>query len=300
MQTSIVVLGIVALYIILEAVRELHTFRKVYYTVSARELNGMKRSRKVVFLSDLHNASYGKENQRLYQAIREEKPDIILIGGDMLVGKRSSSYEGTLSFLIRLAELCSVYYTNGNHEQKMKENARFYEGRYDRYRSALEANGVCVLENRQEAFLWDEAKICLTGLEIPLWGYKKQGGKPVTKRDLDRLMKKKEDGFEIVLAHNPKYMKVYEKWGGNLFLSGHYHGGIVGFPGNRGILSPDFRLFPPYTAGKHKLSKKATAIISRGLGVHTLPFRLWNPAELVIITLQGEKGNGNSCKTAGI
>ena len=39
------------------------------------------------FLSDLHNHVYGKQNNKLFEAIKTEQPDLILIGGDMLVAK---------------------------------------------------------------------------------------------------------------------------------------------------------------------------------------------------------------------
>ena len=46
---------------------------------------------KFVLLSDLHNKVYGKHNKRLLYAITKQRPDAILIAGDMLVGKRGIS-----------------------------------------------------------------------------------------------------------------------------------------------------------------------------------------------------------------
>ena len=47
----------------------------------------IKKSVKAVVLADLHNKRYGKENERLLQAIDEIGPDMILIAGDMLTAK---------------------------------------------------------------------------------------------------------------------------------------------------------------------------------------------------------------------
>ena len=41
-------------------------------------------------------------------------------------------------------------------------------------------------------------------------------------------------------------------------------------------------------------------IVSRGLGMHTIPFRFNNPGELVDITIRKRKNNGSIGKTAGI
>ena len=98
---------------------------------------------KVIFLSDLHNCVYGNKNDKLYKAIQAEMPDMILIGGDMLVAKEGSSVQEALEFVKKLPHICQVYYTNGNHEQRMKENTDIYGDTYERYKAKLENCGVC-------------------------------------------------------------------------------------------------------------------------------------------------------------
>ena len=41
---------------------------------------------KLVMISDLHSHVYGKNNEPLFRAVAEQKPDLILIPGDMIVG----------------------------------------------------------------------------------------------------------------------------------------------------------------------------------------------------------------------
>ena len=93
----------------------------------------------------------------------------------MLVRKNGTSYAKTLKFLIRLTAMCPVYYANGNHEQKMKENCRQYGDRYERYRHALLEAGIRVLENETCLFQKEGFQAAVTGLELPLpataiWG----------------------------------------------------------------------------------------------------------------------------------
>ena len=70
-----------------ESVREQRRFRVTEYGIFSEKLKGLSREWKIVFLSDLHNHVYGKENEKLAAAIAKEEPDLILITGDMLVGK---------------------------------------------------------------------------------------------------------------------------------------------------------------------------------------------------------------------
>ena len=89
-------------------------------------------------------------------------------------------------------------------------------------------------------------------------------------------------GIHILLAHNPKYGNTYLSWGADLILSGHYHGGILRFNENHGLTCPQYLLFPPYCCGRFQ-SGRSTMIISAGLGEHTIPIRLHNPRELLVI-----------------
>lgn len=80
------IIAVAAVLCVLEMIREIHTFKVTHYTVTAPKLVGEET--KFVLLSDLHNKVYGKHNKRLLYAITKQRPDAILIAGDMLVGKK--------------------------------------------------------------------------------------------------------------------------------------------------------------------------------------------------------------------
>ena len=61
--------------------------------------------KRFVFLTDLHDKEFGPDNDRLLQAIREAKPDLVLVGGDMMVAKGVGDITLSLKFLKRLSEL---------------------------------------------------------------------------------------------------------------------------------------------------------------------------------------------------
>ena len=98
------------------------------------------------------------------------------------------------------------------------------------------------------------------------------------------LLQKEENYYEILLAHNPDYFPQYCQYGADLILSGHVHGGLVRIPFLKGIASPAVRFFPRYDGGLFT-EGKSNMVVSRGLGTHTLPVRIFNPAELVVIRL---------------
>jgi len=280
-----IVLGILCLIFFIENIRELRTFRVKSYRIVSHKLNGMQKKR-IVFLSDLHNCSYGKKNGRLLAAVRRARPDLILIGGDMLVRKNGSSYAGILPFLCRLPRICPVYYANGNHEQKLKEETDRYDQSYAAYKKALEDAGIIFLEN--EAVIWrpDGVRIRISGLEIPLSAYEKFGKRGLSVRQIEDRIGRADPSYQILLAHHPAYVRQYEEWGADLILSGHLHGGLIELPGIGGVMSPDFRPFPAYCGGIYR-DPTADVVVSRGLGVHSVPIRFLDPAEVVVLELEG-------------
>ena len=102
------------------------------------------------------------------------------------------------------------------------------------------------------------------------------------------FIKKNRPKYNILLMHNPDYFPNAAQWGTDLVLSGHVHGGIVRIPGWKGVASPNIRFFPKYDGGKFE-EGESVMILSRGLGVHTIPFRLFNPGELIVLDLEEEK-----------
>ena len=94
-----------------------------------------------------------------------------------------------------------------------------------------------------------------------------------------------DEDYNILIAHNPDYFKVYSEWGANLVLAGHNHGGLVKLPFLGGVLSPRLHLFPKYSYGLYKKGE-SKMILTGGLGSHSLKIRVNNVPELVFIELK--------------
>lgn len=284
----VIFLGVV-LAVSAEIYREMHRFVISRYRISTSGLSADMPELKAVFLSDLHNKEYGADNRDLVDAIRIEKPDLILIGGDMLVGKPGSSYEKAASFIEKLPSIAPVWYANGNHEQRMRADTQKYGEAYQRYRERLEKAGVRFLLDENVSVMYQGERLSIAGLEVPEACYGRTSRYELKEEEIIRRLGRTEgETFQILMAHPPEYTDVYRKWGADLILSGHLHGGIVRIPFLGAVFTPQFRLFPKYSGGFYR-EGDTDIVVSKGLGTHTINIRLFNPAELIVLQIKGQK-----------
>lgn len=282
-----VLIGVIVFICIAEWIREIVTFKVTHYDIKSDKLNKLNHERKIVFLCDLHNNRYGKNNEKLLAAVKEQKPDLILVGGDMLVGKPEASTKVAEDFVSKLTEICPVYYANGNHEQRMKIYPEKFGTKYREYKSVVEKSGIQFLENEHIDLMFETLQVQIHGLEIPREGYKKFCKTFVSLDQIEECIGKADvSKYQILLAHNPIYVDTYLEWGADLVLSGHLHGGIVRLPGLGGIITPQFRLFPKYS-GELTVKDGKSVVVSKGLGTHTIKIRFLNPAEMIVLHFQG-------------
>lgn len=282
-----ILIGVIVLICIVEWMREIVTFKVTHYDIKSDKLNKLNHERKIVFLSDLHNNRYGKNNEKLFDAVKEQNPDLILVGGDMLVGKANIPSKVAEDFVSKLMEICPVYYANGNHEQRMRVYPETFGTAFEAYKNFLVDKGVQFLENKYDILALDECQVCLHGLEIPVQYYKKFR-KQTLPVDVvkDQIGEPEDNCFNILLAHNPTYVSTYLEWGADLILSGHFHGGVVRIPKLGGIITPQWHMFPKYS-GELTKEKEKYVVVSKGLGAHTLKIRFLNPAEVIVLHLNG-------------
>ncbi len=255
------------------------------HEIRDRRIRGRCR---MVFLSDLHNKQFGRGNARLLNAIEELEPDAVLVGGDMINGKPGEKLEGALSLLRALAEKYPVYYANGNHEHRIKLYPATYGDAAERYDRALKELGIRPMVNTHIQL--PGVNLTIYGSEIGKYYYKRFTVPEMEPDYLSGLLgRPRPEDYTVLLAHNPDFFPRYAQWGADLVLSGHVHGGIVRIPfWGRGLLSPNVRFFPKYDGGVFR-EGNSTMILSRGLGIHTIPFRLFNPGELIVIDFAGDE-----------
>lgn len=262
--------------------------RVTKYELKSRKCRPQGNSLRFVFISDLHNAQYGEENCELLALVRKQRPDAVLIGGDQIVAKPGYPLEPGLLTVKALADEFPVFYACGNHEYRLKLYPEVYGDAYVRFRRALERTRAVYLEN-------ETATLNVRGCECRIFGFemKKEYYHRFCRKELpvselsDVFGIPPAEAFSVLLAHHPGYGTAYERFGADLTLSGHYHGGVARI-GNRGLISPDFRIFP---SGCHGCVEKdgKYRIISAGCGEHTIPVRIHNPRELIVTEIRSEQ-----------
>lgn len=244
----------------------------------------LKKDCRLVFLSDLHNKEYGIGNERLLQAIGELAPDLVLVGGDMLNARPGASFLKGAALVQKCAEKYPVYYALGNHEYRARIYPENYGTMYADYMDSFKDSGIRFLDN--ESCLLPEFGIRLTGLTMDREYYKRFVKRKLKEGYLKETIGKVDDAsYQILLAHNPEFFPDYAAWGPELVLSGHVHGGVARIPGFKGVVAPSLRPFPHYDGGLFE-EHGSRMVISRGLGMHTIPVRLFNPGEVVVIELK--------------
>ncbi|MBQ4068148.1 MAG: metallophosphoesterase [Lachnospiraceae bacterium] len=274
---GLIILGLIFLCI---NIYELTHFELNEYLIDAGEkING---DFEFLILSDLHNNTYGKENCKLIKCINDTKVEKIIVAGDMVTGKIKSDWSKTERFLLKLAENHTIYYVNGNHEYRTKVYIEKFGDKYREYKDRLKNAGIIFLEN--EYTVIDNIRI--TGLEIDRKYYKKFKRYKINIEEIVQSIGKVDDNYyNILVAHNPRYISEYVKWKPDIIISGHFHGGVMRIGKRTGVISPQFDVFPKFSGGLYKMNK-ITAIVSRGLGTHSVNIRLFNKPEVIKIKLQ--------------
>ena len=235
------------------------------YTYTSDKVTGNLDGLKIVHVSDLHNKEFGKNNERLVSVISKESPDLIIISGD-LVDSRRTDIEAALDFVTQAVEIAPVYYSTGNHEERLDKETYAY------LLSSLEEIGANVLENELQTVYFGDDSLCIFG---------KQDGAIAFIGDIYNGTEK----LKLMIAHKPQHIEQYANAGADIVFSGHAHGGQVRIPFIGGVLAPDQGFFPKLSEGAHTFGD-TTMFISRGLGNSLCPIRVNNRPELIVVTLK--------------
>lgn len=230
---------------------------------------------RIAHLSDLHNARFGRGQRKLLQMLAAAQPDLIAVTGD-LIDKRRPGMANALDFARGARSIAPVFYVPGNHEASSAE--------YPRLKRELSACGVRVLEDDVAVWERDGAFLTIAGIADPRFCVPNQND-AIAQCMREKLARVLPDcrGYTLLLTHRPETFDLYHAAGVPLVLCGHAHGGQFRLPWG-GLIAPNQGLFPKYTQGVY--AKGDTRMcVSRGLGNSSIPIRLCNRPEVVLITL---------------
>ena len=288
MDVIILVLGVLVMILFWIMLHDSTHFETTEYVVTDPRI---QKDFRAVVLADLHNQKFGRDNELLLNAIRDGKPDVVLIAGDLMTAKPGKDFASAIELLRELAKDYPICYGVGNHEHRIRLYRKVYGDMGTRYREALSEINVRLMCNERRAF--GEYGIEVIGSQIHHKYYRRKKRMPMRDTYLPGILGEPEKSvFTVLLAHNPDYFPEYAAWGADLVLSGHVHGGVVRIPfWNKGVVSPAVKLFPKYDGGLFE-EGNSRMLLSRGLGCHTIPFRAFNPGDLIFLQFQKSDRQG--------
>lgn len=231
------------------------------------------KSQKLLAFSDIHfDGKLTKSHVRLLDFTKREKPDYILIAGDIIENihvAESSEAVGILrNFFTELSKVAPVCVGLGNHDSYRKIKPFRPKGSWHKINYVSEESSPLgeILKDIPNVFLLDNASfeddsVFVFGLSLPADYYENENHPGLEKKEvlMDELNKLSEKmtnlparKTKILLAHSPFYFTdsdVREKLSEFDFIfAGHTHNGAVPpvlqevWRGKRGIISPHKRI----------------------------------------------------------
>ena len=179
-----------------------------------------------------------------------------------------------------IAKSIPIYIVLGNHDHLYIKNKKHIVDYKNNFFDDLENISNVYISCKNKYYENDDFSLLMIEPDLKYYyvdGYKKE----LLIKELNKnkeYLNKKNDKLKILLIHSPinmlnkKVLSLTKKY--DIILSGHMHGGIFPFnlgrvlPGNRGLISPDKKLFPKNVRGLVKISidnKDQYLIVSGGI-----------------------------------
>ncbi len=227
---------------------------------------------KIALVTDLHSCNYGIGQRVLLNAIDKEKPDLVLLGGDIIDDQLPQ--QKALEFLQQVAQKYPTFYVSGNHE--------YWTRKIEEIKSIVRRFNIEVLEGTTLHWEKNGQRFDLSGIDD------KEKMNPEWQEQLEKAAgSRRKNTFSVLLTHRPEEIALYADHRYDLVLAGHAHGGQWRLPFLcNGLFAPDQGFFPRYAGGHYKI-EETDLVVSRGLAKESTRVpRFFNRPELVMVTLE--------------
>ena len=225
-----------------------------------KKLDGFK----IIHLSDIHHSPFTnlEHIERAVKIANRLKPDMFILTGDY-VSHEKKYIAPVAKVLGTLTSEFGTFACLGNHDHWTSPELVV--------RKFSEA-GIKMLVNEGLRFEARGSSFWICGVDDHMVG----------KADLTAALKGSfPDEMKLLLAHNPIILRQAARYGVDLTLRGHTHGGQVK------VRDPEKRLLPSrkLTSGLHR-RKESQIYITRGIGTVVLPIRYQCPPEISLLELR--------------
>src|SRR5690625_4267587 len=228
---------------------------------------------KIIQIADMHNRRFGKNGKKLFQQLKEFKPDIIVLTGD-LIDRKTKSLEHTERFIQQLTHYHQdIFFVNGNHECENPKRALLHQ--------ILQNNGITILQNEHVKWHGEDINLNVVGIDDAATN---QDDLPQALEGIDA------SNYTILLSHAPNI--VWEKKEHlsviNLILSEHTHSDQIRLPIIGALVVPEQRFTARYDQGVYQLNQDTILYIDSGLGTTRLPVRFFNRSQITYLEIYSE------------
>ncbi|EAK5889743.1 metallophosphoesterase [Campylobacter lari] len=230
------------------------------------KIKNLKEDLNIALLSDVHLGKNLGEDflKTLIDEVNALNADIIIIAGDLIDADIASMTY--INLLENFKSKYGTYFVYGNHEYYNDINAISKKLKTLKNFKVLEDESI------------DFGDFTLSGtldLAAKRLGFKESNIEKI-KTQIN------QEKVNILITHQPKYVKTYDVSGFDLILSGHTHAGQI-FP-----FSLLVYLEQGFVYGFYKLSKDSLLYVSSGAGFWGPAVRFLAPSEIALIRLKGE------------
>lgn len=227
-------------------------------------------------ITDVHVGPFvdAADLRRAVEALNEAGTDLQVMTGDLI--DDMTQLPETMAALSASAAKHGMWAVLGNHEHFRGVNAVL-----NAYREIAGSGAkVRLLVDESHQLEHEGARLRIVGVDYPMPFPIGTTKAEAMVRSAERAFREvTKDEFVLCLSHHPDFFDHANERGAHLTLSGHTHGGQVGFLG-----LPVFGFAFRYMVGRFH-SAGRHLYVSRGTG-HWVPFRVGMPAEVTVLTLE--------------
>jgi uncharacterized protein len=257
-------------------------------TVKIRNLDKDLDGLRIVQVSDLHLASFYGHYDKLAKAIKivnDLKPDIFVNTGDF-ISYGSREFDSCDTILSKAVSRYGSIAIFGNHDMGTYMPNTSLDDKADiimKVSDKIRASGYTLLHDNSTTLKIGKSTLAILGVTTA-------GRHPmITHGDITKAMLGTDSAkLRIFLCHDPNQWAsdVAGKTNIELTLSGHTHGMQMGIISKWIRWSPSKHYYPHWN-GLYSEGNQYH-YVNRGLGTLAIPFRIWMPPEITLITLRSE------------
>lgn len=238
--------------------------------IDIKSNNGLKKKNnkplRILHISDLHLENISVTPEQLYEKVKMQPIDLIALTGDFLDRKLTiPKLFPYLQVLKKLNPSFGTYAVLGNHDYVLRKDD------LKQLKNMLVQNDVKLLQNENDMIDIEGVPVNIIGID----------DFSTNRSDLMESYDGVEDGYNLVLTHDPNVVLSMNNYHFDYLLSGHFHGGQIHWPKPYHLVKMGKMVKMNMVKGLHSYNDKQF-YISEGLGQTGVNIRIGSRPEITI------------------